>query len=809
LSRAEATQSTEVDRGDARRSGAALRVEWLPLLGLATLTAILFGRALFTGEVLFDRDIRGVFFPRAESFARSIAFGALPLWDPYPAFGTPLLADPSYEAAYPLTWLSLLMSPSQYYKLFAAFHCFLGGAGIYFLARRFGMSRLSSFVGGSISSSSGACLSAVSVWHHFAGASWIPWVILALDRVLSSRSVGSALVLGAVAAAEVLAGSGDMCLVTVFLGITYALWVGPVHPGTWRLVALGALALCYALALSAVQWMPTLGIVGAGSRLQLPPSTSMYWSVHPASLLDLLFPDLVSNFPMSPWLRGRLFEAREPFLKCLYLGVGAALMVGCARLGRRGWWVLFSFLFLGLASLGRHAPLFPLLLHFPFVSVFRYPVKCLIPAGLLWGLLVSEGVEGFRRPWGPPERRRGAFCAAGAVLLAAGAILAGRRAPTWATLSHLASSAQGLETALGPIVATFERTALVAALMSLLLVWRCQSLRPGRPLLILALFLSLGDLALVGRGVNHTAPPELATAVPPAVRAMAPGSRFFVFPDDAAWLNRQLVRGPKGWPKEAAFALGLDEILSPPVGGRWGLFGSFDGDFTGLAPRALSDFVLFIFNEHASPRAVKVLETGAVQYVLALHEDAIPHLQELKEMRSVFAEPIRLFEVPSPLPRTYVVGGTRRAPSSGLISVLTDPAFDPRREVVLSSGEDRPAPPTFAGESRITWRRPDAIALDVQANAAGYVVVVETFDSGWKAWVDGVPSRVLEANGLFRAVSVPSGRHLVQMRYRPIWATLGALFSIVAVLAGLTEWELLRRAGAGKGSEVIEFLRRA
>src|SRR5207245_2608067 len=69
-----------------------------------------------------------------------------------------------------------------------------------------------------------------------------------------------------------------------------------------------------ALALSAPLWLPTLAIVRSGGRAHMDPSLNAYWSVHPATLVDLFVPGAVSTLPLTPATREELFEGREPFL---------------------------------------------------------------------------------------------------------------------------------------------------------------------------------------------------------------------------------------------------------------------------------------------------------------------------------------------------------------------------------------------------------------------------------------------------------------------------------------------------------------
>ena len=72
--------------------------------------------------------------------------GAWPVWRPSLGFGRPLLADPSAQVLYPLTWLNLLMRPWRYYTLFVVVHALLSTVGLFALARRFGLRLAGAFV---------------------------------------------------------------------------------------------------------------------------------------------------------------------------------------------------------------------------------------------------------------------------------------------------------------------------------------------------------------------------------------------------------------------------------------------------------------------------------------------------------------------------------------------------------------------------------------------------------------------------------------------------------------------------------------
>ena len=90
-----------------------------------------------------------------------------------------------------------------------------------------------------------------------------------------------------------------------------------------------------------------------------------------------------------------------------------------------------------------------------------------------------------------------------------------------------------------------------------------------------------------------------------------------------------------------------------------------------------------------------------------------------------------------------------------------------------------------AGACRIVDRRPDRIEIEARLPAPAYVVLVDAYDPGWLATIDGRPTRVLRANVAFRAVEVPAGVHNIRFLYRPFSVKAGLVVSALAVALGL------------------------
>jgi hypothetical protein len=769
-----------------RRLLAGVTREWaLAALGLAALVLASFPDAVFRGRVFYERDLHIDWYTQMESFARSVAAGSWPVWDTTIAFGQPLLADPSAQILYPLTWLNLALPPWRYYTIFVVVHTFFGGLGLFQLCRRLRVSFLGSLLAAALWVCSGPFLSMLNTWQHFAAASWIGWVLLAAHVTMESPGLASSMVWGAVMAGQVLAGSADVCAMSWLLmagyGLTRFEWKRPASPSNRRLAVWSAAACGAALALSCAVWLPALDVARRSSRWNYPESVRAAWSLQPATLAGLVVPVRVEDLPRAlPRPLAPAPESREPLLPSLYLGLATVPLVAIALVSRRRASVFLSVVVaLGLLiAVGSHGTFYPLVVRLiPPLGIFRYPSKTMVVVAFAWAALAGIGLDALA---GSRARHRATlFVWLGALIILA---MAESHLPEPDAWGHL------------PLAVG---CALCAAL----------SLSPRRAATGLAprwaaaaAVFAIADVFIASRGLNRTAPAELLAFRPAAVRAVERGdrSRLYVYDymvpgKSLEYLGREdpyMIRmPPRHAPIETIRVLSQRQYLFPPVGGRWGLEGSFDVDFRGLYPLPLARLVDLVRRVEGTPGLLRLLRIGAVGTVMALHTEGFEDLVPEQTLPSYFPEPIHVLRVPGPLPRTYAVGGAREADGGAAFAALLDPRFDPTREIVLPHGDPSVgAVPGAAGSSRVVDFKPDRVSLEADMTTPGFVVLVDSYDPGWRATVDEASVRVLRANVAFRAVRVPAGHHRIELVYRPpavLWGLAISGFAAIAMASAM------------------------
>jgi hypothetical protein len=131
-----------------------------------------------------------------------------------------------------------------------------------------------------------------------------------------------------------------------------------------------------------------------------------------------------------------------------------------------------------------------------------------------------------------------------------------------------------------------------------------------------------------------------------------------------------------------------------------------------------------------------------------------------------------------------------RGSSGSHFTVMTEPRMGTSKEIfeAFASGKahhlkDLYMEPSHSSPPRrsIPFTSKPPGTIDLALEKYGFLVVTQNAMPGWRAWMDGIPSAVFRADGLFQCVPVPQGIHWVKLRYEPASFRFGLFLSLLAL----------------------------
>jgi hypothetical protein len=821
------------------------RTDLLPLGILALSLVALFWKAVFTSAMFFYRDVFNYSYPHARFIHQVCRQGYLPYWNPYLNYGEPVLANPNFLFFYPSTLLLILLPIDFGYKLHYLAHFVLAAAGTYLLARRWTQSRAAAFLAGFVFAFSGPVLSLGNFYNHVAAAAWIPWALLLTDRALEGRSRRPWILLALVFALQFLAAEPFTLIATFGLSLAYAFFRAgsirrPLGAANVRIVVGFALVGGLMLALSAVQLLPSLDLLGHSRRGTegLPFNETTSWSLHPLLLLEFVVPALFGSALEAPSLWTLVLNCRNmPYFPSLFVGfVPLFLALAGWALGRdrRRIFAGVSALALLVLSFGRFTPVFALAyLLIPPLALVRFPVKLLVPALLFVALLAGWGFDALRERGRALAERRSRLllplkCLLGCVVLV--------WITSWVAPQWVGGAAAWILLRTNEMYVRNPASELTAAQVTGAVEFFLRMLRlylPGLAgfglgglLWVLALeretawarravpavaLLGLAQMALVNYSANPTVPKSFYTYRPPVLehfQASVQPYRFaYVFreagfpsvsPDVQGFLNFESIPEAAGLSPLAQIAFRDRLVLA-----RGSMLEEVEGisniDVERSFPPFLYDYWMFMMRGLSDPaRAACLLGRTNVKYQIFAKRQATSVTREVAPIFNGSPEPHFLYENLCATPRAYVAGSASCSTSAAeTLSKLSEPAFDAEGEVILTRAPDA-APPLeksgVAGRVDIISREPNAVLLRADLDRPGYVVFLDRFDPNWHARLDGREVPILGANQLFRAVRADTGKHEIRFCYRQRGLRAGLFLSLGTLVLLATLYALDRRS---------------
>ncbi len=180
------------------------------------------------------------------------------------------------------------------------------------------------------------------------------------------------------------------------------------------------------------------------------------------------------------------------------------------------------------------------------------------------------------------------------------------------------------------------------------------------------------------------------------------------------------------------------------------------------------------------PTLAKMLRLFNVRYVLSI----VPLRSAALRTIARSGEGVEVYEVRDPQPRAFVVGTAVYATSEAeMLRILTAPDFDAANQAVVGVPDLRLPPDAGSSTNvRVVDRRNTEFTLHASLARPGLLVVSEGYYPGWQAEVDGVATSIVPTNGMMRGVVLPAGEHRIVFRFRSRAIAAGFLLSGLAIV---------------------------
>ncbi|MFN0195617.1 MAG: YfhO family protein [Planctomycetaceae bacterium] len=765
-------------------------------------------------------------------------FGEFPFWNPYSSFGKSYVGNPQSALYYPPNWICFFIESSIALSWLMVAHHWWAGLGVYVLVRMMGCRFSSALFAGAAALAGPYWIAHMGEGHYaqVCAVSWAPWALLAFGLIRSAHRFGIMAMVSVLAMSFfcdhvqetfylVLMLSG--CLLADAVSLMWNKRRADAFGLVGRWTAVGLLT----AGLVSIDLIPSMAYTRSTIRAvirdaELQVSSDRFLTQNYSQLLD----PYVLGAPKNYEVQG------TPYCEMsLYLGIIPAVLAGVGIVGFRRapgvtmLTVLLAFTF--LFALGRDGPLYSLMYSFvPGIAWFRAQARILFYTQLLLSILAGLGVE-----WIARRSSNDSLDTA----------VDGKsiyRLPLYAAVVY-ALSATLMIYFLIPAELQKSSVLLLKTIWQRPMLWVCLfspamlaatmrmlnlgTLSRHKPLLTTCGFtlLLLIETTLFARETLVTVKP-----VPLDIETASTSNSPVTTEAAVRFGDLSQLAADQGENGSYPRVVSLHSLLSEHRSCELGIH-----RLRGYDPILLTNYMLAIL--HLRPIGSDLIEnmgflaidlTTVRQNLLSLYgvryaivprnsphampdgwihrgvgeipAPIIPRERPASKRNGTdhaANEPLflgyQVWENPHALPRAFVVGHAEiSANLKRTAETVDDPskrldaqleAFDPRQAVILQTDDVLPpGPRSDYRPAVVTAYTPNRVAVAVELEHPGYLVLTDLYHPGWTATDNGQPVKILLGDIGFRAIPLAAGRHEIEFRYQTVGFSQGRILTLSSLL---------------------------
>jgi hypothetical protein len=777
------------------------------LLGLAV-----FNKLLFSNCMVFGSDfVSGAYMTYKFIYDTFKLYDQFPLWYPNLYGGAPMVDAVTYgHSFYPISLaLQRVIAPSILNAWYYFIHICLAGFGTYLFLRKSRFSGTASFLSGIAYMFTSSMVSLIYAGHDgkIIVSSLLPWLLLFLGKAIEFDlwrrwllwSLCAAMTIGLALLSPHVQMTYYLLLAGLFFAIAklYQRYRNGMPLG--RMISSGAvrgaIILLFGFSLYAVQAIPLnhyLKFSPRGQDKGYKFATS--YSMPPEEIVNTVWPefsgliDKDSGDGPTHWYWGR----RDLKLHTEYIGVIPIFLAMLGLLyGKRKRLKIF-FLCLGgfalIVALGGFTPLYYLVYYLiPGMAKFRSPAMIFNIFSFSVIVLSAMGIQTLMDKVYKERTGINLLITLGVILLI-GLIFSAAKDGMTAMLSAFAAKGWGAQALWQSFPEMVKGFWIAFAFLALGIIATLLMIKNRLPFkwwsISLALLIFLELWRVDAKFIKIVPGPEEYFAKDEVVRALEKDKALF-----------------RTWPLQVhqqGNYLSLYGVQT--VGGEHPNPLRRYNEFVGTDPkRLLPDF-------HNLFQATAFLNILNVKYLLM--QQPVNHPSFVLS-DSCYSGRVKIYRNQTVLPRAWIVGDYEKITrDQEILDRMKQADFDPAKTVILEEEPDGfMAGVTPKGTVQIDSYQANNVKMTVEADKPGILVMSDNHYPEWQAIVDGRPAKIYRADYTFRALVVPSGKHVVEFIYHSKYFILGLTISIISaiiILLGITVLAFMERKNelSGNNSDI-------
>lgn len=730
---------------------------------LALLVFLTYPDAIVGGGTFVLKDFAVFGYSLAHHHKASFLEGTLPLWNPLNDCGLPFLAQWNTLTLYPGSLIYLLLPLTWSLGAFCLFHQFLGGLGMYFLARRWTGSNLAGAVAGVAYAFNGLTQHCLMWPNNIAALGCLPWVWLLVQR--GWQDGGRWLVGGAlVGAVQMLTGAPEIILLSWLMlsGVAGLELLGAPKEGeasrfvrARRFVAM----VVFVTLLASPQLLPFIDLLAHSPRTGT--GEFIDWPIPLHGWANFFVP----LFHMQTNAIGAWSQIGQGWTHSYYAGVAVvwlAMIALCRERSPRTVFLAVAFVVALVIGMGDNTPVYEAVAKVVPLGFMRFPVKFIVIATMALPLLAAYGIRGLLRPREEARDLAVSALVIGALLMTVYWLIGAK----YDELAHPADSHDNAE-------ARLLLFALAAGLLTCLAHASLERMR---------LWLGVGVIVVLWFDLR-TQQPNLAPTMPRKNYTVANPTVKKLVPAVLEGRERVCLLGLTQLQNNFRSSSTLEENF---IQNRLDLYSNLNL-LEGVAK--IDGFFSMWFPEKQEVEAL-LYRVGTT--------NLMPGVADFLAIRQT-TSPTKFMEWQErPTARPLITAG--QAPvflgPTNTIARMSQPDWNSAVEVFLRPDDEGEVGAGFTTNAVVSDVELAAheIRFRVRTDVATMAVIAQNHYHPWRATLDGEPVEIRRANHAFQAVVVPAGEHEVVLRYvdRKFRAGVGLAFSGLLICAAF--WWMAGRA---------------